>query len=178
MSDETLTDEELNEIEARAAAATPGPWHVDGRHEHERGGGIDFIESEAGRQIVCGDSGAYPPVLTDADFIAAARTDVPRLVAALRAEREPVDWPKLEAEHAPVIALIRALPEIGTDAEQERRRVLIARRAEMITAVATRIAAWLRSRMTELGRRRTAGEWADAIEQEAARGTFSEVDRG
>ena len=78
----------LNEIEARANAATEGPWRAsvvatyvdaDGRR---RGKGGIYPGGEPG-----------PPPLfltmdwlaTDAEFIAHARTDVPDMAAALRA---------------------------------------------------------------------------------------------
>ena len=62
----------LDEIEARANAATEGPWNVFvGRIDHP------------GRSLV---AVAYDVVCDeDADFIAHARTDVPALVEALQA---------------------------------------------------------------------------------------------
>lgn len=62
----------LDKIEARANAATEGPWNVFvGRIDHP------------GRSLV---AVAYDVVCDeDADFIAHARTDVPALVEALRA---------------------------------------------------------------------------------------------
>ena len=60
-----MTEEEIEAIAARAAAATPGPWHKepgpDGYYWYD-----DLETQENG------------------DFIAHARTDVPALVAALR----------------------------------------------------------------------------------------------
>ena len=82
-----LTDEELADIKAREAAATAGPWHID-----EQGlfiwdkciaGITTFFELRF-------DNDA------DAEFIAYARTDVPRLIADLRASRERIK--ELEAE--------------------------------------------------------------------------------
>jgi hypothetical protein len=67
--------------------ATPGPWRIYGRHERSDGSpyGIDFIENEQGDQIVCGDSGVYPPDGPDAEFISASRTAIPELLDALDA---------------------------------------------------------------------------------------------
>ena len=70
-----LTDR-LDEIEARADAATPGAWEAWDRgigfEVHVNGEGLNSEFRETFRQA-------------DAEFIAAARTDVPQLVAALRA---------------------------------------------------------------------------------------------
>lgn len=87
-----ITDEELDRIEARAAAATTGPWtsFVEGR-DHESGD--DFIRTggDADRspdlyvRVAFGERpGVTPAGPDDLDFIAAARQDVPRLVAEIR----------------------------------------------------------------------------------------------
>ena len=66
----------LNEIEARANAATEGPWM-----------GIRCPDGFLGRVIGGNGFGVAEdfPDDADAEFIAHARTDVPALVAALRA---------------------------------------------------------------------------------------------
>ncbi len=82
-----MTEEELTAIEGRANAATLGPWatHDQGRYDYS----------------ICrdhGDSTCQPlferigPVdnCIDGVFIAAARTDVPALVAEVRRLRELV----------------------------------------------------------------------------------------
>lgn len=71
-----LTDDEIAEIGRRCDAATPGPWrsYIEGR---EQMSGSDFIQT-AGEDIYL--SGATH---ADQDFIAAARTDVPRLLAEI-----------------------------------------------------------------------------------------------
>lgn len=66
MSHETPLD--LDAIEARAGAATEGPWEIIGGNEWLTGVEVG-IGSPCGIQIA------------DAEFIAAARTDVPALVA-------------------------------------------------------------------------------------------------
>lgn len=69
--------EYLDAIEARATAATAGPWHWgDGDMCHMAGNTI-------GPEI--NHVAAYAESPGDAEFIAHARTDVPALVAALRA---------------------------------------------------------------------------------------------
>ncbi|MBB0990067.1 hypothetical protein G6009_00995 [Dietzia sp. SLG510A3-30A2] len=64
--------ERLDEIQARADKATDGPWEVDPLwcQAIERNGGSEVV--------VCFED-------ANTEFIAAARSDVPALVAALRA---------------------------------------------------------------------------------------------
>lgn len=80
-----MTDEQLSEIEARANAATPGPWGIQKSTDdvNDRFLMAAVISSD---DVVGG--GMY---LRDATFIASAREDVPALVAEVRrlhAERE------------------------------------------------------------------------------------------
>ena len=74
----------LNEIEARANAATPGPWEAGCNDRH-----VLYVTTE--NEEFCAECG---PELYDSqgffsdddtEFIAHARTDVPALAAALRA---------------------------------------------------------------------------------------------
>ena len=73
-----MSDLDLAAIKARCAAATPGPWRLSRSEE-----------------IICGDDmylidgGGIAP--SDAEFIAAARTDVPALVAEVVRLREERD---------------------------------------------------------------------------------------
>ncbi len=90
---EEITPEELDAIEARCASASPGPWRslIEGR---DHWSGSDFIMTGPGdaRGEDIEMSGATH---ADRDFIAAARQDVPRLVAEVRRLRAllppPVD---------------------------------------------------------------------------------------
>ena len=76
-----LTDriaaDRLDAIEARANAATEGPWRIDV--------GAEIVDPsfEVVAQVVLDE---------DNDFIAHARTDVPALVAALRAVMDFADY--------------------------------------------------------------------------------------
>lgn len=95
-----LTPAELDAIEARANAATPGPWnwypHV-GRRESSRyemenlcgapgHGEVLGINSETFSELETEEwIDGYP---RDFDFISASRTDVPRLLAEVRRLRE------------------------------------------------------------------------------------------
>lgn len=71
----------LDEIEARANAATHGPW------EHVPWGGQNQNGDYAGGHVFDADGEYVVADVSDADgaLIAHARTDVPALVAALRA---------------------------------------------------------------------------------------------
>ena len=70
-----MTD--LQPIKDRLAAATPGPWELAGGNEWLSPLGID-VGSE--------DESSRPTLrAADAEFIAHARQDVPKLVAALEA---------------------------------------------------------------------------------------------
>lgn len=76
---EPMTDERLAEIEARANAATPGPWRYT----------LYFVMSPS--QGLIADIGpGSASVNSDAAFIAHARTDVPALLAEVRRLREEI----------------------------------------------------------------------------------------
>lgn len=89
--DDFLSDEELDAIESRCTAASPGPWKsfVEGR---DHIAGDDFIQIQgaddapdlyvqyASRTVM----GLTPASTADQDFIAAARQDVPRLLEEVR----------------------------------------------------------------------------------------------
>lgn len=72
-----MTDEELNAIEARANAATVGPW---------RGAKDEGVEADATAVFETGCGCCTEKFLSEPDalFIANARTDVPALVAEIR----------------------------------------------------------------------------------------------
>lgn len=73
----------LDEIEARVNAATEGQWEAE--HHYNRLTGKHVV-SEIPRVAECEGNGAGGlDHAEDAEFIAAARTEVPALVAALRA---------------------------------------------------------------------------------------------
>ena len=85
-----MTDSELDEIEQRAAATTPGPWtaYIEGR-DHTSGDDFIMIGEPGTAQIdvyVTHYSGTSPKPAPDADldFIAHARRDIPQLVAEIR----------------------------------------------------------------------------------------------
>lgn len=93
-----MTPEDLDAIEARANAATEGPWidrweHIaDEPEDNQRGivnGGDETLKSLV---VGCTWWDGHHLVLRkeDAAFISAARTDVPALVAEVRRLREAV----------------------------------------------------------------------------------------
>ncbi|CAN7692797.1 hypothetical protein [Mesorhizobium sp. LjNodule214] len=87
----SLSELELQEMEARVAAAQTGPWKswVEGR---DFLGGSNFIQTGEGTDR--GDdielSGA---TVADQDFMAAARQDIPRLIAEVRRLRGLLNRP-------------------------------------------------------------------------------------
>lgn len=74
-----MTDTDLQEIEARAEAATPGPWRVV-----ERVAFLDAfdVDTPGGSCLWEGYRDTCSKV--DSEFIAASRTDIPRLLAEVR----------------------------------------------------------------------------------------------
>lgn len=95
-----IPDAELDAIEARAAAATSGPWesfvedrdHTSG-DDFIRTGGLDddapdmYVSLSYWKEPL----GTMPAPAADLDFIAAARQDVPSLVAEVRRLRRLTD---------------------------------------------------------------------------------------
>ena len=72
-----LTNDELRAIEARALAATPGPWMA----EHD-----EDIEGRADEDFVCNSTRRIGAIyeLYDVEFIAHAREDMTKLIAEIR----------------------------------------------------------------------------------------------
>ena len=84
-----LDDAELDAIEARCQAASPGPWKsfVEGR---DHWSGDDFIRvgddhDEPDMYVSRATAeGLRPGSVRDLDFIAGARQDIPRMLAEIR----------------------------------------------------------------------------------------------
>lgn len=109
-----MTDsvDDLDAIRAREGAATPGPWHLRGKSVQ-----ADVQVSDDGpddgiwnHSVVCsvGAWGSGRPTVTDAEFIAGARTDVPILLKRVNA---------VEAENARLWAMVGRVFELATSAE-------------------------------------------------------------
>ena len=78
-----LTDAELDEIDARANAATEGPWEIDSARDviGQMGDGDVYRHTVA---FACDMLAAETVADEDIAFIVSARTDIPRLVAEVR----------------------------------------------------------------------------------------------
>ena len=91
-----MTDLDLDAVEARAAAAKRGPWVVETPESvYGHDGGPDWIDLRwvSDEDTVGDDDPPWlgPMLVTDAEFIAHARTDVPALVAEVRRLRVLLD---------------------------------------------------------------------------------------
>jgi len=87
-----LGEEHLARIEERTVRATAGPW----AYKHRPGGTGYFVFSEETFHVVAqgddADAGAVRALSPeDAEFIAAAREDVPRMAAEIRRLRAMLD---------------------------------------------------------------------------------------
>ena len=92
MSVEPMTPEELDAIEARATAATAGPWTYEGSGcIHTRA--TEHYDPEDEAYVLEVLRGPDDPSRHTANgrFVAAARTDVPALVAEVRRLRTEVE---------------------------------------------------------------------------------------
>lgn len=87
----TITEARLAEIEARAKAATPGPWCTWPNYP--------TLVREDTSSGWCVFSGIHkrtkPESITNASFAAAARTDIPDLASALREAWAEIEWLRL-----------------------------------------------------------------------------------
>ena len=82
----------LEDIKARAEAATEGPWEWDGNDIDQCGTSWgSVVENTVSCMSYCyGGSVTQEVKSADRDFIAHARTDIPKLVAALEAVQAKV----------------------------------------------------------------------------------------
>jgi hypothetical protein len=88
-----MTPEQLAEIEARANAATEGPWEVD-RNYPFTSDLVGIFASDIKQYVVKvadQDWEDNPTSADDATFIANARTDVPALLALVREQQAKLD---------------------------------------------------------------------------------------
>ena len=84
-----MTPERLDEIEARANAATQGPWEW---HPYMGSGATLAKPNRPFHELnILKTTDDWPPVAADAEFIAAARTDVPALLAEVRRLQDAVE---------------------------------------------------------------------------------------
>lgn len=78
-----MSEQELDRIEARARAATPGPWvsFVEGR---DHTSGSSFIKTRSAAGARGADIELSGATAADQDFIANARHDIPVLLDEIR----------------------------------------------------------------------------------------------
>lgn len=92
MTDAPLDAAALAAIRERCEQATPGPWKWEGEHdEDEDGTEIVYCEELVGAYGVIFEVTEWPAPLcveADSEFIAAARTDLPRLLDAYTHQQE------------------------------------------------------------------------------------------
>jgi hypothetical protein len=120
-----VNDQRLDEILGRANAATPGPWCNDSWEIYQG------AEYEPGISVWIGETcraGSMDQDRADAEFVAAARSDVPALVAEVQSLHTEVDKLKRSA----------------SSAEEDYRRVVRG---------ASQIEAGLRARVDEMRKR-------------------------
>jgi len=87
MTEQPLTDAELDGMEARCNAATPGPWDArPGTYKVYIGSANDDLTFSL--QYLHPSDGRRTFAEEDGEFIAAVRTDMPRLLCDLRAARK------------------------------------------------------------------------------------------
>ena len=103
----------LNEMQARCDAATDGPWEAEGSQVWRINSLVTAVRDHSASER-----------RPDAEFIAASRTDMPRLIAALRAVLElhqPVPYAQGpdycdECEHPAPCPTVKAIAEaLGVD---------------------------------------------------------------
>jgi hypothetical protein len=127
-----MDEAKLQEIEARANAATPGPWEPE--HRGVVGNDVFIVED-------CVTAG-WDAYRANQAFIATARTDVPDLVAEVR--RLTAALATVTAEHA---AALDAARREGAEGMRERLAAIWDTRAAEHDATADRFRA---SRETDL----------------------------
>jgi hypothetical protein len=86
-----MTDEKLDEIEARANAASDGPWLIDDK-DRELSCAV-YADNETGTAIlIAGDSYRHEQASDNCRFAGHARTDIPDLVSEIRQLRADLEW--------------------------------------------------------------------------------------
>jgi len=88
----TITDSELDRLEALASAATPGPWHDDQgswvySSNPDACRAFAMMNAEDTARFYVGACIGESMGTADAAFIAASRSAVPKLIAEVRALR-------------------------------------------------------------------------------------------
>jgi hypothetical protein len=100
-----LTEQQLDDIETRANAATPGPWCTDSWEIYQ---GTEYVAGAEWIGETC-RAGEMDDSRADAEFVAHARTDVPALLAEVRRLGAAL------AEAAEDLTWLRCLEAAGVD---------------------------------------------------------------
>lgn len=122
-------DQLLAAMEARGKAADGRRWAVEHRHTSECEPYITVMDADAPNNEItegfanggdCADCSGYPLLLEgNADFIAHAKTDLPRCVKAIRKQAEIIQFLWDEAPHAKVQECIDEVTRILEGGEDE-----------------------------------------------------------
>ena len=137
-----MTRPDLDAIRARCEAATQGPWRVDGStydedcNEHLAPYGL---EGPNERLIWSSGGGEYAhPNMETAQFIAAARTDIPALLAYIDELERRTTYTIGETEWAHRIAVAEQRFVDEYDAHKEAKREIAELKARIVVLEAMR----------------------------------------
>src|SRR5690625_3227909 len=90
-----INDAELKEIRERVAKATKGPWEYGAGGIYSEHAKSYNYSMDNTREICCLNDGEYISNINmdnDANFIAHARGDIPRLLAEIERMRHTISW--------------------------------------------------------------------------------------
>lgn len=111
-----MTNEELDALQALCDGATPGPWRTEDVGEPPK---RRWVVDAKYRCVAGGTAGGIGPRAFDADFIAAARTALPALIAEVRRlTDENAFLRKAYREKAELMRLASAAQEIAANAAE------------------------------------------------------------
>ncbi|MFC8491833.1 hypothetical protein ACFUJU_13720 [Streptomyces sp. NPDC057235] len=113
-----MSEQRLAEILARVEAAAPGPWESDGAEFYGTLAGVLMIDLWVGETLDIDD---LPQSEANAAFVAAARTDVPELVAEVQRLRLLLGASPVELSEDQLGALIDAGNGALSDYYHERQ---------------------------------------------------------
>lgn len=88
-NNDPITDAELDEMQRRADAAVEGPWHAFVEGPDDAGSSCIFVRDMDDEFYLSPQR--YANSAPELNFIAAARQDVPRLIAEVRRLRRELD---------------------------------------------------------------------------------------
>ena len=112
---EPMSDERLEQIQARAVAATPGPWDCYGDGAYEVFDAGEYRDGDPGEVVA--------PVVTklnDAEFIAHARGDIPALLAEVARLREALTITDEMVERAAETCYLASFKEDDLDRQWDK----------------------------------------------------------